>query len=127
MRCPSLRGPKPKGQAQKETCEFGIMYYPHQEIYTTAGFPQSLRPLQNMEVAKAVRAQLRGFGAHTQVLRNVEENEQRGGPSTAQSSAHRIGPTGCSSTSNHNEAKSWVKATCTHITMSRWDTLLPLD
>jgi hypothetical protein len=100
---PIFTGQNPRARAQKETGERGIINYLQQEIYTIVGLPQSLHTLQGMEVGKAMRAQRRGFGAHTQELHNVEENEQRGGPSTAQSSANRIGPTGWSSTANHNK------------------------
>jgi hypothetical protein len=75
-----------------------------------------------MEVGKSMRTQRRGFGAHTQVLHNVEENEQRGGPSTVQSSAYRIGPAGWSSTTNHNEGKGLGKTdlrACYDVTMGR--------
>jgi hypothetical protein len=57
-----------------------------------------------------MHAQRRGFGAHTQVWHNVEENEQRGRPTTAQSSANRIGPTGWSSTTNHTKGKGLGKS-----------------
>ena len=96
---------KSRAQAQRETGERGIINYPQQEIYIPLGLPQSLQPILSMEVETAMHAQQRGVGAHTQVWHKVAENEQRGGPTTAQSSANRIGPTGWSSTTNHNKGK----------------------
>jgi hypothetical protein len=101
---PVFTGQNTRAQARMEMGGYGPIYLPHQEIHTTMGFPQSLQPLQNMQGAKVMQSQIQGCGAHTQVLHDVKDNEQRGGFFTAQSSAHLIEPSGRSSTTNHNIA-----------------------
>jgi hypothetical protein len=99
--CPCFVLPRSPGQRG----EHGIIGHPQQELYIPSGSPQSLRPIQGMEVETAMRAQQRGIGAHTQVWHKVAEIEQRGGSPTAQSSANRIGPIGWFPTGTNNEGK----------------------
>jgi hypothetical protein len=74
---------KSRAQAPGQRGERGIIDYPQQELYIPSGSPQSLQPIQGVEVETTMRAQQRGIGAHTQVWRKVAEIEQRGGSPTA--------------------------------------------